>query len=80
MQTKYKKLSNYELVGKLIEELKFRKMPSTELERKDIVIKFLKLGKKSERTLLSYFNKSGSLCVVFTCLEILLRECIKSEI
>jgi len=61
MEKKYKKLSNYELVGKLIEELKLRKYSyRTEKKYRDIVIKFLKSGKTPREFLLSYSNKSRS--------------------
>jgi site-specific recombinase XerD len=61
MQTKYKKLSNYELVGKLIEELKLRKYSyRTGKKYRDVVIKFLKSGKIPREFLLSYSNKSRS--------------------
>ena len=61
MQKKYKKLSNYELIGKLIEELKLRKYSyRTGKKYRDIVIKFLKSGKTPREFLLSYSNKSRS--------------------
>jgi len=61
MQTKYKKPSNYELVGKLIEELKLRKYSYRTGEKyRDIVIKFLKSRKTPREFLLSYSNKSRS--------------------
>ncbi len=61
MQRKYKKLSNYELVGKLIEELKLRKYSyRTGKKYRDIVIKFLKSGKTPREFLLAYSNKSRS--------------------
>jgi len=61
MQEKYKKLSNYELVGRLIEELKLRKYSyRTGKKYRDIVIKFLKSGKTPREFLLSYSNKSRS--------------------
>ena len=62
MQTKYKKNThNYELVGKLIEELKLRKYSYRTGEKyRNIVIKFLKSGKTPREFLLSYSNKSRS--------------------
>jgi len=61
MQRKRKNLSNYELVGKLIEELKLRKYSyRTGKKYRDIVIKFLKSGKTPREFLLSYSNKSRS--------------------
>jgi site-specific recombinase XerD len=61
MQEDYKKLSNYELVGKLIEELKLRKYSyRTGKKYRDIVIKFLKSGKTPREFLLSYSDKSRS--------------------
>ena len=61
MQEKHKNLSNYELVGKLIEELKLRKYSyRTGKKYRDIAIKFLKSGKTPRDFLLSYSNKSRS--------------------
>ena len=52
---------NYELVGKLIKELKLRKYSyRTGKKYRDIVIKFLKSGKTPKDFLLSYSNKSRS--------------------
>ena len=59
MQRKHKNLSNYELVGKPIEELKLRKYSyRTGKKYRDIVIKFLKSGPRE--FLLTYSNKSRS--------------------
>jgi site-specific recombinase XerD len=61
MQRKRKKLSDYELIGKLIEELKLRKYSyRTGKKYRDIVIKFLKSKKTPREFLLSYSNKSRS--------------------
>jgi site-specific recombinase XerD len=61
MQEKYKKVSNYDLVGKLIEELKLRKYSDrTGKKYRDIVIKFLKSGKTPREFFLSYSGKSRS--------------------
>jgi site-specific recombinase XerD len=62
MQTEYKKhTSNYELVGKLIEELKLRKYSySTGKKYREIVLKFLKSGETPREFLLSYSGKSRS--------------------
>jgi len=61
MHGKHKKLSNYELVSKLIEELKLRKYSyKTGKKYKNVVIKFLKSGKTPREFLLSYSNKSRS--------------------
>jgi site-specific recombinase XerD len=61
MQQKYKRVSNYELVGKLIEELKLRKYSyRTGKKYREIVLKFLKSGKTPREFLLSYSNKSRS--------------------
>ena len=58
----YKKHTrNYELVGKLIEELKLRKYSyRTGKKYREIVLKFLKSGKTPREFLLSYSNKSRS--------------------
>ncbi len=62
MQMEYKKHTrNYELVGKLIEELKLRKYSyRTGKKYREIVLKFLKSGKTPREFLLSYSNKSRS--------------------
>ena len=62
MQAKYKENNrNYEVVGKLIEELKLRKYSyRTGKKYRDIVIKFLKSGKTPSEFLLFYSNKSRS--------------------
>lgn len=61
MREKYERVSNYELVGKLIEELKLRKYSYRTGKRyREIIIKFLKSGKTSREFLLSYSNKSRS--------------------
>lgn len=61
MQVKDKKHRNYELVGKLIEELRLRKYSyRTGKKYRDTVIKFLKSGKTPREFLLSYSNKSRS--------------------
>jgi len=62
MQTTYKKNTrNYELVGKLIEELKLRKYSyRTGKKYRDIVTKFLKSSKTPREFLLLYSNKSRS--------------------
>ena len=61
MQGKHKNLSNYELVGKLIEELKLRKYSYRTVKKyRDIAIKFLKSGKTLREFLLTYSNKSRS--------------------
>ena len=52
---------NYELVGKLIKELKLRKYSyRTGKKYRDIVIKFLRSGKTPKEFLLSYSNRSRS--------------------
>ena len=57
MQEKYKKLSNYELVGKLIEELKLRKYSyRTGKKYREIVLKFLKSGKTLRKFFAYLFN------------------------
>jgi len=60
--TKYKKnTQNYELIDKLIEELKLRKYSYRTGEKyREIVLKFLKSGKTLREFLLSYSNKSRS--------------------
>ncbi len=60
--TKYKKNTrNYELVGRLIEELKLRKYSyRTGKKYREIVLRFLKSGKTPKEFLLSYSNKSRS--------------------
>jgi len=62
MQMEYKKHTrNYELVGKLIEELKLRKYSyRTGKKYREIVLKFLKSGKTPREFLLFYSNKSRS--------------------
>jgi len=62
MQSKYKRNTrNYELVGKLIEELKLRKYSyRTGKKYREIVLKFLKSGKTPREFLLFYSNKSRS--------------------
>ena len=61
MQRKCKKPSNYELVGKLIGELKLRKYSYRTGEKyRDIVIRFLRSGKTPREFLLSHSNKSRS--------------------
>lgn len=62
MQEKRKKNTRtYELVGKLIEELKLRKYSyRTGKKYREIVLKFLKSGKTPRKFLLSYSNKSRS--------------------
>ena len=62
MQIGYKKNTrNYEIVGRLIEELKLRKYSyRTGKKYRDIVIKFLKSRKTPREFLLSYSNKSRS--------------------
>lgn len=53
--------SNYELIDKLIEEIKLRKYSNKTIERyTDVVNKFLKSGKTPKEFLLEYSNNSRS--------------------
>ncbi len=62
MQKEHKKnAQNYDLIGRLIEELKLRKYSYRTIKKyHEIVLKFLKSNKTSREFLLSYSNKSRS--------------------